>query len=76
MEKKIQILVPRSGINIPDYYISESLVGNNFSVLGIRDFYPGSRILNFTHLLSRIPDLGSQIQKQQQKRGVKKNLLS
>jgi len=29
------------------------------------DFYP-----------SRIPDLGSRIQKQQQKRGVKKNLLS
>jgi hypothetical protein len=29
------------------------------------DFYP-----------SRIPDLGSRIQKQQQKRGAKKNLLS
>jgi hypothetical protein len=43
---------------------------NNFStVLRIRDVYPGSRILIFTHP-------GSQIQKQQQKRGVKKNLLS
>jgi hypothetical protein len=31
--------------------------------------YPGSRILIFTHP-------GSRIQKQQQKRGVKKNLLS
>jgi hypothetical protein len=35
--------------------------------------HPGSRILIFTHPGSRIPDLGSQIQKQQQKRGVKKN---
>jgi hypothetical protein len=34
-------------------------------VLRIRDFYPGSRILIFTHS-------GSQIQKQQQKRGMKK----
>jgi hypothetical protein len=33
-----------------------------------------SWILIFTQ--SRIPDLGSWIQKQQQKRGVKKNLLS
>jgi hypothetical protein len=36
------------------------------------DVYPGSRILMFTHPGSRIPDLGSRIQKQQQKRGVKK----
>jgi hypothetical protein len=43
------------------------------SVLGIRDVYPGSRILIFTHPGSRIPDLGSRIQKQQQKREVKKN---
>jgi hypothetical protein len=39
--------------------------------------YPGSRILIFTQILDlrpRIPDLGSRIQKQQQKRGVQKNL--
>jgi hypothetical protein len=41
-------------------------------VLRIRDVYPGSRILIFTHPGSRIPDLGSRIQKQQQKTGVKK----
>ncbi len=41
-------------------------------VLRIRDVYPGSRILIFTHPGSRPPDLGSRIQKQQQKRGVKK----
>ncbi len=35
------------------------------AVLRIRDVYPGSRILIFTHP-------GSRIQKQQQKRGVKK----
>jgi hypothetical protein len=34
--------------------------------LRIRDVYPGSRILSFTHP-------GSRIQKQQQKSGVKKN---
>jgi hypothetical protein len=39
------------------------------AVLRIRDVYPGSRILILTHL-------GSRIQKQQQKRGVKKYLLS
>jgi hypothetical protein len=33
---------------------------------------PGSRILIFTHPGSRISDLGSRIQKQQQKREVKK----
>jgi hypothetical protein len=32
-----------------------------FSVLRIRDVYPGSRILIFTHPGSRIPDLGSRI---------------
>jgi hypothetical protein len=42
------------------------------AVLRIRDVYPGSRILIFTHPGSRIPDLGSRIQKQQQKREVKK----
>ncbi len=48
--------------------LNESLV--YFPVLRIRDVYPGSRILIFTHPRSRI-------QKQQQKRGVKKkNLLS
>jgi hypothetical protein len=50
------------------------------AVLRIRDAYPGSRILIITHPDpgSRIPDLGSRIPdpKQQQKRGVKKNLLS
>jgi hypothetical protein len=46
-----------------------------FAVLRIRDVYPGTRILIFTHPGSRISDLGSRIQKQQQKRGVKKNLL-
>jgi hypothetical protein len=31
------------------------------AVWRIRDVYPGSRILIFTHLGSRIPDLGSRI---------------
>jgi len=31
------------------------------TVLRIRDVYPGSRILIFTHPGSRIPDLGSRI---------------
>jgi hypothetical protein len=44
------------------YYVSFNDI---FSVLRIRDVYPGSRILIFTHP-------GSRIQKQQQKRGVKK----
>jgi hypothetical protein len=35
-----------------------------------------SRIPDPDFYQSRIPDLGSRIQKQQQKRGVKKNLLS
>jgi hypothetical protein len=39
------------------------------SVLRIRDVYPD-------FYSSRIPDLGSRIQKQQQKRGVEKNVLS
>ncbi len=43
-----------------------------FPVLRIRDVYPGSRILIFTHPGSRISDPGFRIQKQQQKRGVKK----
>ncbi len=43
-----------------------------YAVLRIRDVYTGSRILIFTHPRSRIPDLGSRIQKQQQKREVKK----
>ncbi len=42
------------------------------AVLRIRDVYPGFWILIFTHSGSRISDLGSRIQKQQQKRGVKK----
>ncbi len=36
---------------------------------------PGSRILIFTHPGSRIPDLGSRIQKQQQKREVTKKFV-
>jgi hypothetical protein len=52
-------------------------------VLRIRDVYPGSRILIFTHpgsripdLGSRIPDLGSQIQKHGRKeRGEKKSFV-
>jgi hypothetical protein len=46
--------------------------GNLDPVLRIQDVYPGSRILIFTHPGSRIPDIGSRIQKQQQKREVKK----
>jgi hypothetical protein len=46
------------------------------SVLRIRNVYPGSRILIFTHPGSRISDPGSQIQKQQQMREVKNILLS
>ncbi len=41
-----------------------------FVKLRIRDVYPCSQIL-----ILPIPDLGSRIQKQQQKRGVKNNLL-
>jgi hypothetical protein len=41
-------------------------------VLRIRDVYPGSRIMIFTHPGSRISDPGSRIQTQQQKRWVKK----
>jgi hypothetical protein len=36
----------------------------NNTVLRIRDVYPGSRILFFTHPGSRILDPGSRIQKQ------------
>jgi hypothetical protein len=42
------------------------------SVMGTCSVHPGSRILIFTHPGSRISDTGSRIQKQQQKRGVKK----
>jgi hypothetical protein len=38
----------------------------------IRDVYPGSRIEDPDFYPSRIPDLGSWIQKQQQKTGVNK----
>ncbi len=41
-------------------------------VLRIRDVYPGSRIPDPDFDPFRIPDLGPRIQKQQQKRGVKK----
>ncbi len=46
------------------------------AVLRIRDVYPGSRILIFTHPGSRISDPGSRIQKQVEKKGVKKKFLS
>jgi hypothetical protein len=44
-----------------------------YTVLKIRDVYPRSRILIFTHPGSRILYPGSRIQKQQQYRGMKKN---
>jgi hypothetical protein len=40
--------------------------------LRIQDVYPGSRILIFAHSGSQISDPGFRIQKQQQKRRVKK----
>ncbi len=43
-----------------------------YPVWRILDVYPGSRILIFTHPGSRIPDLGSRIQKQQWKIWLKK----
>jgi hypothetical protein len=42
------------------------------TVWRIRDVYPGSRILIFTHPGSRIQELGSRIPKQQQNRVEKK----
>jgi hypothetical protein len=45
----------------------------SIAVLRIRDVYPGSRILIFTHPGSRISDPGSRIPKQEEKRVVKKN---
>jgi hypothetical protein len=55
---------------IPGQFLSHSGTSRPHlkSVLRIRDVYPGSRILIFTHP-------GSRIQKHQQKRGVKKNLM-
>jgi hypothetical protein len=49
--------------------VGKQLIHPYLAVLRIRDVYPGSRILIFTHP-------GSRIQKQQQKRGVKKKVLS
>ncbi len=43
-----------------------------YAVWRIRDVYPGSRIPDPDFYLSRIPDLGSRIKKQQKNRGVKK----
>jgi hypothetical protein len=60
---------------LPKVYFSSK----NYSfcaMLRIRDVYPGSRILIFTHSGSRISDPGSRIQKQQQKRGMKKKFVS
>ncbi len=50
------------------YYITMHILRLK-AVLRIQDVYPRSRILIFTHL-------GSRIRKQQQKRGVEKNLLA
>jgi hypothetical protein len=75
---------PRIRIRTKSSWIRNT--GWKFAVWRIRDVYPGSRILIFTHSGSRIPDLGSripdlgsrisapgsQIEKQQQKREVKK----
>ncbi len=44
-------------------------------MLRIRDVYPGSRILIFTHPGFRIQDLRSRIQIQQQKKGGKKIVI-
>jgi hypothetical protein len=58
-------------VSFPGEKTKGTLTGDNLrpvrynTVLRIRDVYPGSRILIFTHP-------GSRIQKQQQKRGVKK----
>ncbi len=54
--------------NRVSWYVLHKTVHNN-PAWRIWDVYPGSRILIFTHP-------GSRIQNQQQKRGVKKNLLS
>jgi hypothetical protein len=43
------------------------------AVLQIRDVYPGSLILIFTHPGSRIPDLGSK--NRNKKEGCKKNFV-
>jgi hypothetical protein len=43
------------------------------AVFRIRDVYPGSLIMIFTHPRSGISDPGSRIQKEQQKRVLKKN---
>jgi len=51
-------------LNLEHWYIYIILIKK--AVWRIRDVYPGSRILIFTHP-------GSRIQKQQQKREVKKN---
>ena len=61
-------------LDLEHWYIYIILIKK--AVWRIRDVYPGSRILIFTHPGSLIPDLGSRIQKQQQKREVKKNKLS
>jgi hypothetical protein len=57
----------RSNGRIRQNFADPSGSGSGKPVLRIRDVYPGSRILIFTHPGSRI---------QKQKRGVKKNLLS
>ncbi len=53
-------------------YIEEVGLALKKPVWRIRDVYPGSWFLPIPDPASRIPDLGSRIQKQQQKRGMKK----
>ncbi len=67
---------PESRIHNPNFWELSEKIRYLLTVLRIRDVYPGSRILIFIHPGSRNSDPGSRIQKQQQKRGVKKNLLS
>jgi hypothetical protein len=62
----------RDTIPLNERILELSLFG---PVLRIRDVYPGFQILIFTHPGSRISDLGSLIQKQEQKRGAKKKLV-
>jgi hypothetical protein len=65
-------VVQKDAISFFDLLTCLTLVITFYSVAD-----PGclSRILIFTHPGSRIPDLGSRIQKQQQKTGVKKKFL-
>ncbi len=67
------LILTHPGSRIPDLGSRISDPGSRIPDPGSRIPDPGSRIPD---LGSRIPDLGSRIQKQEQKRGVKKNFLS